>query len=178
MNSHERSFFVVRTHGKTCEDPRDHHQCILHQSQGNQHNNPVPHMSQYHLQYPSEARPGRICYAKEMSNVCDNYDAKFCYFVLIYLMFFVGPNSNNCLPRRLKKLISEDIPTLPFFPGVSHFWCVLPVSQFLSKFPSFWKNSKINVQVIETHVSFSDTCGNGLINLTFVPKSNSFFDRG
>ena len=71
-----------------------------------------------------------------------------------------------------------DIPTLPFFLGVSCVWCILSVSQFLSKSPGFWNNSKSNVRVIETNVVFSDTCGNGLINLSFVPKSKSFFDCG
>ena len=48
----------------------------------------------------------------------------------------------------------------------------------MSKSPGFWNNSKINGQFKETHVGFSDTCGNGLINLSFVPKSKSFFDHG
>ena len=60
----------------------------------------------------------------------------------------------------------------------SFFWCILLVTQFLSKSPGFWNNSKINVQVIETHVGFSDACGNGLINLSFNPKPKLFFDRG
>ena len=64
---------------------------------------------------------------------------------------------------------TPDIPTLPFFPGVS---------RFLVHSPGFSKNSKINVQVIETHVGFSDTCGNGLTNLSFVPKSKVHFDCG
>ena len=58
------------------------------------------------------------------------------------------------------------------------FWFILPVSQFLSKSPSFWNNSKTNIKVLETHVDFSDTCGNGLINLSFVSKSKSFFNHG
>ena len=62
----------------------------------------------------------------------------------------------------------------PVFPGESpFFWYILLVSRFLSKSPG----SKVNVQVIEAHVGFSDTCGNGLINLSFVPKSKSFFER-
>ena len=58
------------------------------------------------------------------------------------------------------------------FPESPVFWRILPVSWFLSKSPGFWNNSKINVQVIETHVGFSDTCGNGLINLSFESFSN------
>ena len=56
----------------------------------------------------------------------------------------------------------SDIPTLLFFPGVSHFFVHSPgllvfvkISWFLEQFEN------INVQIIETHVGFSDTCGNG-----------------
>ena len=73
-------------------------------------------------------------------------------------------------------MYEPDIPTLPFFPGVLRF--LVSFSQFLSKSPGFWKNEKINVQVIEIYVGFSDTCGNGLINLSFVSKSKSLFDCG
>ena len=34
------------------------------------------------------------------------------------------------------------------------------------------------LKVIETNVGFSDTCGNGLIHLSFFPKSKSFSDCG
>ena len=44
----------------------------------------------------------------------------------------------------------------PFFPGISRFFGAF------SRSPGFWNNSKINVHIIETHVGFSDTCGNGL----------------
>ena len=60
----------------------------------------------------------------------------------------------------------------PVFPGS------LPFFGAFSRSPSFWNSSKINVQVIETRVGFSDTCWNGLINLSFVPKPKSCFDRG
>ena len=58
----------------------------------------------------------------------------------------------------------------PVFPGSLPF--------FGARSPGFWNNSKIIFQVIEAHVGFSDACGNGLINLSFVPKPKSFFDRG
>ena len=70
----------------------------------------------------------------------------------------------------------SDIHTLTFFPGVSHFSRESP--GFCQNLPGFEYNMKINLQVIEAHVGFSNTCGNGLINLSFVPKSKSFFDRG
>ena len=53
---------------------------------------------------------------------------------------------------------------------------IFPKSPFFGAFsrsPGFWNNSKSNVQVIETHIGFSNTCGNGLINLVYKSMSDT-----
>ena len=56
------------------------------------------------------------------------------------------------------------------------FWCIVPVSQFLSKSPDFWNSSKINCWSYRNTRWLQWWCGNRLKNLSFVPKPNSFFD--
>ena len=67
-----------------------------------------------------------------------------------------------------------DIPTLPIFPHISQRLVHSPSVLIFPKSPDYWCGSITEVQVIKTKVALSDKCGNGVINLSFVPKLNVF----
>ena len=84
------------------------------------------------------------------------------------------PHAPSCLSGGEHGLIPEQwLDTKPSFSWES------PIFGAFSRSPSFCQNLPGFGTIQKLMFSgFSDTRGNGLINLSFVPKSKSFFDRG